>query len=108
MSKVTRREFLKTTATAGAALTALNYSRAYGANSKLNHACIGVGGMGGGDLGNFLGHAKAQVVAICDVDKNILNNAAKAAKDARKYQDWRELLAKEGDKIDSEIGRAHV
>jgi predicted dehydrogenase len=96
---MTRRDFLKTTA-ASAALTALSYSRVYGANSKLNHASIGVGGMGDNDLRNFLGHAKTQVVAICDVDKNLLGNAAKLAKDARKYQDWRELLAKEGDKID--------
>ncbi|MCX6923016.1 MAG: hypothetical protein NT154_07385, partial [Verrucomicrobia bacterium] len=40
------------------------------ANSKLNHACIGVGGMGWGDLQNFLGHQKVQVVALCDVDAN--------------------------------------
>jgi predicted dehydrogenase len=97
---MTRRDFLKTTAS-GAALTALNYRRAYGANAKLNHACIGVGGMGGGDLDNFRGHAKLQVAAICDVDRNILNGAGNRAKDARKYTDWRELLAKEGDKIDS-------
>jgi predicted dehydrogenase len=99
-TRVSRRDFLKTTA-AGAALTALNRSRAYGANAKLNHASIGVGGMGAVDLGNFLDHKKLQIAALCDVDKNRLEDAAKRAKDARKYTDWRELVAKEGDRIDS-------
>lgn len=71
-------------------------------NGKINHACIGVGGMmGGGDLGNFKSHPKTQIVAICDVDKNHLAKAAEILPDARKYTDWREMLAKEGDKIDS-------
>ncbi len=33
------------------------------------HACIGVGGMGYGDLNSFKSHAGLQIVAICDVDK---------------------------------------
>ncbi len=70
-------------------------------NSKLNHACIGVGGMGVGDLQNFVGHNRVQITAICDVDKNMLDAAAAKVPDARRYTDWREMLAKEGDKIDS-------
>lgn len=70
-------------------------------NSKLNHACIGVGGMGWGDLSTFLRHPRLQVVALCDVDTNHLDKAAKAVPGARLYSDWRELLEKEGDKIDS-------
>jgi predicted dehydrogenase len=103
MSKrVSRRGFLKTTAVAAAGVvTASVYRNAYGANGKLCHASIGVRGMGGVDLDNFLGHPKLQMVALCDVDRNHVNDAASKAKDARKYQDWRELLDKEGDKIDS-------
>jgi predicted dehydrogenase len=71
------------------------------ANSKLNHACIGVGGMGWGDLQNFLVHPKVQIVALCDVDANNLAAAAKAVPGARTYTDWRELLQKEGSRIDS-------
>jgi predicted dehydrogenase len=76
-------------------------ARAISPNGKLNHACIGVGGMGWNDLQNFLQHKRVQVVALCDVDSNTLEKAAKAAPGARTYSDWRELLAKEGDKIDS-------
>jgi len=42
-----------------------------------------------------------QIVAICDVDANNLKKASEAVPDARTYTDWRELLRKEGDKIDS-------
>jgi len=70
-------------------------------NSKLNHACIGVGGMGHVDLKNFLQHPRVQVVALCDVDSGNLNHAAKEVPGARLYSDWRELLAQEGDRIDS-------
>ncbi len=68
---------------------------------KLNHACIGVGGMGWGDLQNFLQHPRVQVTALCDVDANNLQKAAELVPTARTYRDWRELLEKEGDRIDS-------
>jgi predicted dehydrogenase len=70
-------------------------------NGRLNHACIGVGGMGWGDLQNFLQHPKVEIAALCDVDANNLEKAATAAPRARLYSDWRELLQKEGDQIDS-------
>ena len=75
--------------------------RQVSANGKLNHACVGVGGMGWNDLQNFLQHPKVQVVALCDVDANNLDKAAKAVPGARTYSDWREMLQKEGDRIDS-------
>ena len=71
-------------------------------NSKLNHASIGVGGMmGPSNWKPIKGHPRAEIVAICDVDQNHLNAAAVHMPNARKYTDWREMLAKEGDKIDS-------
>jgi predicted dehydrogenase len=70
-------------------------------NGKLNHACIGVGNMGWADISNFRTHPRTQIVALCDVDKNNLTRAAKEFPSARTYTDWRELLAKEGDRIDS-------
>src|SRR5678816_492222 len=99
-----RRIFLRVAGTAGVGAPLLfNNLQSLSAapNGKLAHACIGVGGMGWGDLQNYLKHTKTQVVALCDVDANTLANAAKAAPDARHYSDWRELLEKEGDKIDS-------
>jgi len=100
-----RRTFL-TTSAFGAAAVLTGYSqtpkrRTIGPNEKLCHACIGVGGMGHHDLQNYHSHAKSQVVAICDVDLNNLEGGAKIVPDARKYQDWREMLEKEGDRIDS-------
>ncbi len=98
-----RRTFLA--ASAAAAVTGLRAGRAKAQtpspNAKLCHACIGVGGMGYGDLNSFKSHAGLQVVAICDVDKGTLDKAAALLPGVRTYTDWRELLAKEGGKIDS-------
>jgi predicted dehydrogenase len=57
--------------------------------------------MGWGDLQNFLQHPRVQVVALCDVDASNLDKASKAVPSARLYADWRELLEKEADGIDS-------
>jgi predicted dehydrogenase len=57
--------------------------------------------MGYNDLQNFKSHGRAQIVAICDVDKNHLEKAAQLVPDARRYTDWREMLAKEGGAVDS-------
>ena len=95
----TRRSFIK--ASAVAALAAPAVVRTADANGMVQHACIGVGGMGYNDFKNFSSHAKTRVVAICDVDRNHLDRVAKEVPDARRYTDWRELIEKEGDKIDS-------
>lgn len=79
----------------------MSAGRAASPNGKLSHACIGVGGMGATDMRNFMSHNRVQIVAICDVDRNHLEAAGKLVPDTRKYTDWRELFAKEGDKIDS-------
>jgi predicted dehydrogenase len=39
-------------------------------NERITLACIGVGGMGTGNLRSFLQDERVQVVAICDVDAN--------------------------------------
>jgi predicted dehydrogenase len=57
--------------------------------------------MGWSDLQKFREHPNVQIVAICDVDANNLKKASGVLPDARTYSDWRELLSKEGDKIDS-------
>src|SRR5262245_13978730 len=98
-----RRTFLKTTAAVGAGYwvaggIAPKESRA--ANEKLNVVNIGVGGKGGSDSGNA---AKfGNVVAICDVDRNTLNNrgGSDGFKEAEKYTDYRELLAKHGKNVE--------
>lgn len=104
LSHSSRREFLKTAAIASAAAPFVLKSigaQAASASGKLNHACIGVGGMGAHDFGEFRSHGKVQIVALCDVDANNLKKAAASVPGARLYSDWRELLEKESDKIDS-------
>ena len=65
---------------------------------KLNFAMIGVGQMGRGNLGTFLGNDKVNVVAVCDVDKERLADA-KGRVDARykntncrAVSDFREII----------------
>jgi len=100
-----RREFLMASAAASAAgfLSGCSTmkSRRVSPNGKISHACIGVGGMGYNDLQNFKSHPRSQIVAICDVDKKHLDKAAALVPDARRYTDWREMLAAEGGAIDS-------
>jgi len=100
---VSRRTFLRGTAAATlAAPFAFRTGRAaVSPNGKLQHACIGTGGMGVGDLENFRQHPRLEVVALCDVDENIMKVAAAKVPNARLYRDWRELLEKEGDRVDS-------
>jgi predicted dehydrogenase len=98
---LSRRTFLQTTGSAVAA-TAISRAAPPSANGKLQHACIGVGGMmGGNDLGSFLSHPGLEIVAICDVDAGHLEAAKKRVPNARVYADWRKMLAKEGGRIDS-------
>src|SRR5262249_3503517 len=103
-----RRRFLRTATVAGLTAPFLALpkvaqagTRIISANEKLNHACIGVGGVGANDLQKFLQPKRGQGVALGGVDSNILNEAAKLAPGARLYADWRELLEQEGDRIDS-------
>jgi 50S ribosomal protein uL3 len=106
MSALNRRQFVAASAIGAAGFftgCACVPGRRASPNSKVAHACIGVGGMGYNDLTNYKSHARTEIVAICDVDKNHLDKAAALVPDARRYTDWREMLAKEGDKIDVSI-----
>ncbi len=96
-----RRDFLKTTAIGSFPAFMPKLSMAQSANGKLAHACIGCNGMGTGDRQNLASHDKIEIVALCDVDTARMAEARKEHPNARVYQDWRELLEKEGDKIDS-------
>jgi predicted dehydrogenase len=102
--KTSRREFLRDTSAISAALFvggAVNLrGQERSANEQLNVACFGVGGKGGSDSSNAA--AFGNVVAICDVDRNTLESkgGSKGFENAEKFTDYRELLAKYGDKID--------
>ncbi len=101
MSMPTRRHFLKATSAAAAPLCIPNLLGGASPNGKLAHAAVGCDGQGWSDLENLASHPDLQVVALCDVDTARMNRAAERFPEARRYQDWREMFEKEGDKIDS-------
>ena len=93
-----RRRFLQS---AAAAAPLILPGRIFGQgatppSSKVRLACIGVGGMGTGNLNSFLTDERVQVVAVCDVDANHRARAAQTAKlkEADSYKDWREVIAR--------------
>ncbi|OHB79816.1 MAG: oxidoreductase [Planctomycetes bacterium RBG_16_64_10] len=100
---IRRRSFLGQVAAGCLAgpLVARGPLRAASPNGRLQHAAIGVGGMGAVDLDNLRQHPRVTVVALCDVDAQRLKAAADKVPGARLYRDWRELLETEGDKVDS-------
>lgn len=85
-STFSRRKFIQTTATAALAAPFILESCAQ--KGILRHASIGVGGMMGlNDFKNFISHPNVEIIAICDVDNNMLEEAAKLVPNARKYND---------------------
>ena len=86
-----RRSFLQTSATIGAAaaLSAPNILRGRNLNEKLNIAMIGSGGRGRRNLAEF---KSENIVALCDVNENNLNAAARQFPKARKAADFRKLF----------------
>ena len=94
-----RRSFLKTVAAgaAGAAtlagLPASSYARILGANERVQVGVIGLGSMARGHLRNLLEMPeRAQVVALCDVYRPHLDEAAQVAPEAQRFADFRSLL----------------
>ncbi len=106
LSSLTRRQFLRRTSVAlGAGAISFPYvGRVLGANDRINVACIGVGGKGDSDSTDADG-CGANIVAICDVDKN--NLAQKAKQFATKFPglkqfgDYRKMLDEIGGSIDA-------
>ena len=89
-----RRAFVKSSVLAGAAisLSARQYSRVYGANSRLGIASVGTGGKGWSDLIGVAASPEVDVLALCDICLPYLGQAADKYKAAIQYQDWRKLL----------------
>jgi predicted dehydrogenase len=101
-----RREFLQAGA-AGLALSALcGYAPVFAGQKPKRVALIGCGWYGKGALFRLLQVAPAEVVALCDVDKRMLGEAAEmvaarqvSKKKPRTYGDYREMLKQEGPDI---------
>lgn len=102
MNALTRRQFLsRTTAAVGTATLAFPYvGRVLGANERVSVACIGVGGKGDSDSSD-VARSGADIVAICDVDKNTLAKKAKEFSKAKQFNDYRKMLDEVGNEIDA-------
>src|SRR5689334_19516483 len=101
--KPNRRQFLKTTAAASLAWTALPL-RAAEPGRTYRTALIGSGWWGKNILKEAMASGRVKVVALCDVDANKLEVAADQVNDLsgaqpKTYRDYRELLAKEKPEI---------
>jgi predicted dehydrogenase len=107
---LSRRQFVSSVAAAGVAGPLLLTSRLYSADpapsERINLGFIGVGTMGRGHVGGFLGRPEVQIVAVCDVvaerrdhsKKTVEDHYAKqkgkeAYKGCKTFNDFRELLA---------------
>ena len=106
MGQTTRRDFLKQSAVAAAAVGAVPYFLssqqpvlAQQASDRLRLGCIGVGSMGRGDARHFNG--KVDIVALCDVDSKHLDYArednlgkrdSSGKSNPDTYKDYRKIL----------------
>jgi predicted dehydrogenase len=59
--------------------------------------------MGGSDLNSISSHAAVEVAALCDVDENTLAKAAAKHPEAKKFRDYREMIASLGNQIDAVV-----
>jgi predicted dehydrogenase len=103
--ETSRREFIKTSSKAlvglGAAValpleTLAQAKKLISPADKLNIAAIGINGMGWSDVRSLMKIPEVNVVALCDVDENVLNfrkyELAKAGIKTQTYVDYRKLL----------------
>ena len=95
-----RRTFVQASAAVGAAVFLPR--SVFGANERLNVACVGVTGRGGEDMD---GVSRENVVALCDCDERNLAVAAKKAEvaKAKQFVDFRRMLEEMGDGIDAVV-----
>jgi len=95
MKNITRRNFVKSSLMTGAALS-VPFSRVRGANNDIRVAVVGIRGRGQGLTDSFHNTPGVRVVALCDVDRDILDRGVKRFKDRNEsvqgYSDYRQML----------------
>ena len=101
MKEFTRRKFVKNTGIAsGSVLGFPAIVSGQNLNSKIRVACIGVGGKGSSDTDNAAREG-AEIVALCDIDRNMLKRKTGKFPKAKQYQDFRKLLDEMENQIDA-------
>jgi predicted dehydrogenase len=104
-NRISRRQFLHRGVAAGTALAAssvlIRPTRGQQSpNEKLNVAVIGIAGRGAGNLEGVSGE---NVVALCDIDENNLQAAAKSFPKAQLHVDFRKMLQEMDKQIDAVV-----
>ncbi|MHB8521120.1 MAG: Gfo/Idh/MocA family protein [Limisphaerales bacterium] len=99
---ISRRRFIRYSSLAlgATALSGPYLLRGQNLNSKLNIAQIGAGGKGSSDTDCCSGE---NIVALCDVDQNTLNDRLKVYPKAKAYRDYRKMLDEIGKSLDAVI-----
>lgn len=89
-----RRSFLKSSLMTAVActLSPRSWAQVPGANNDIRVAVIGLNGRGGSHISEYKRMTGARIVALCDVDLNVLDRRANGLEGVRKYQDIRKLL----------------
>ncbi len=105
-NRVSRRDFVKTTAAGGALIgvgywSSLRAAESTSPNEAIRFGCIGVGGKGGSDSEDASNHG--DIVAICDVDDNTLHKRASSEKfaKAKQFNDFRKMIDEVGKSLDA-------
>ena len=116
--RLSRRTFIKSSALAAAASSLPRFSIGQtgpSANSKINVACIGIGNRGFFAVSELMKDPRVNLVAFTDVDQLLVADTHKKGAELKKtaeltcadlttvplFQDYREMFAKMGDKIDA-------
>lgn len=97
-----RRDFVKSTAALGAGAWVLGgvpLKPSLSANEEIRFACVGVGGKGASDSTNASQNGK--IVAMCDIDDEILGKKKNEFNDAKTYNDYRKMFEEMGDQFDA-------
>lgn len=92
---------MQTCGTAAAAFAVPVVVHGRNLNSKLQMAGIGCDGKGWSDIKEMADHAQVEHVAFCDIDLNRTAKVRELKPSAPVFQDYREMFAKLGDKIDA-------
>ena len=101
-SNIKRRDFLKLASAGGllAAFPAPAFAQQQNVNSKLNVACVGVGARGGANVSGVSGE---NMIAICDIDANILNRVGEQFPNAKRFRDYRKMYDEVEKNIDAVV-----
>jgi predicted dehydrogenase len=100
-SVTTRREFLRRSGIAGAALAFPAVVRGANLNSRVQVAAIGLEGMGYTDAHNIAKHERVRYVGFCDIDARNFARVDKLAPGTPHFADFRLMLERLGDTVDA-------